>query len=202
MCGRYFMDEHELELREILAELNGRMPTAPVKTAGEVFPGDAAPVLAPDRARRPGVFAMRWGYTLPDGRRIINARSETAAERPLFRDGMARRRCVVPASHYFEWARRGRARTRYAVRAREGGMLRMAGVYRLEGDRPVFAILTRAPAPEIAFIHDRMPVLLPPSLTEAWLDAAADPGSILAQALREVAFEKSPGATEQLGMEL
>ena len=201
MCGRYYLERTTLLPHEAAALLNERFERA-VKLEGEVSPGDLAPVRAPNRRRQKAAFAMEWGYTLPDGRRVINARSETAGERPLFRDGMAHRRCVVPASRYFEWQRRGKGRARYAVWAKDGGPLCMAGVYRLEGRKAVFAILTREPAAEIAFLHDRMPVLLPENLADAWLDAANDPAELLRQALREVAFAPDPGETVQLGMEL
>ena len=117
---------------------------------------------------------MKWGYTLPDGKPVTNARSETAAEKPMFRDGMLNRRCLVPASNYFEWERRGRERVKYAIRPAGHPVLYMAGVYRMEGGRPVFAILTRAPAEPIAFIHDRMPVILPADAQAAWLDVRND----------------------------
>ena len=201
MCGRYYLERTTLLPHEAAALLNERFERA-VKLEGEVFPGDLAPVRAPNRRREKAAFAMEWGYTLPDGRRVINARSETAGEKPLFRDGMAHRRCVVPASRYFEWQREGKRRARYAVWAKDGGALCMAGVYRVEEGRAEFAILTRAPAEEIAFIHDRMPVLLPADLADAWLDAANDPKALLDQALREVAFAPDPGEAVQLGMEI
>ena len=202
MCGRYFMDEDDIELREIIAEVNRRLPNATVRASGEVRPADVAPVLAPDRRRRPSAFAMGWGYALPDGRRVINARSETAAEKPLFREGMAGRRCVVPASRYFEWERRSGARTKYAMGDAAGGLIYMAGLYRMEAGGPTFTILTRESAPNIAFIHDRMPVLLPKALVPAWLDPSADARPLLDGALTGVTFAKAPGEMEQLGMEL
>lgn len=113
---------------------------------------------------------MKWGYSLPDGKLIINARSETAAEKPLFRDGMFNRRCLVPATNYFEWEKRGKEKVKYAIRPSGNSMLYMAGIYRIENGRPVFSILTREPAEQIAFIHDRMPVILPDAEKDHWLD--------------------------------
>ena len=105
MCGRYYIAEEDCaaELQKIIEQLNRR--GAEVKT-GEIYPTDTVPVLANNKSMVITPFAMKWGYTLPDGKQIINARSETAADKPLFRDGMLQRRCLIPATNYFEWEKR------------------------------------------------------------------------------------------------
>lgn len=105
MCGRYYIAEEDCaaELQKIIEQLNRR--GAEVKT-GEIYPTDTVPVLANNKSMVITPFAMKWGYTLPDGKQIINARSETAADKPLFRDGMLHRRCLIPATNYFEWEKR------------------------------------------------------------------------------------------------
>lgn len=202
MCGRYRIDDEEtlIELRELISSFNRQRLGEGVKTGGEVFPSDTVPVVATSRARRPGVFPMTWGFALSNGRRIINARGETAREKPLFSESMASRRCVVPAGCYYEWTHAG-PRDKYAIRPREGAAW-MAGLYRLHEGRPAFVILTRPPAEEIAFIHDRMPVLLPRSRVLEWIDPGADPAPVLASALRAVRFERVPPAAEQTRMPL
>lgn len=184
MCGRYYIEEEDQteELARIIEEINRRSQAA-VKT-GEVFPGDAAPVLANNRRGEKASFAMRWGYALNKGT-VINARSETAREKPLFRDGMLSRRCLIPASHYFEWAKEGTARTKYALApgaAAPSGFFTMAGLYRIEPDAQSasFVVLTRPAGAGIAFIHDRMPAIVPENLRAAWLDPRADAREILA----------------------
>ena len=158
MCGRYYIapDEEEEDWEEIIAILQRRGET--VKT-GEIFPSDTVPVIANNRSMRPTPFAMRWGYLLPNGKRVINARSETAADRALFRDGMCQRRCLIPASTYFEWERKATGKVKYVIRPRQNGLMYMAGMYRGVDGRGEFSILTQAPAAEIRFIHDRMPVI-------------------------------------------
>ena len=100
MCGRYYIAEEDCaaELQKIIEQLNRR--GAVVKT-GEIYPTDTVPVLANNKSMVITPFAMKWGYTLPDGKQIVNARSETAADKPLFRDGMLQRRCLIPATNYF-----------------------------------------------------------------------------------------------------
>lgn len=181
MCGRFYIPENDTpeELQAIIDQLERRQG-APVRR-GEIRPADNAPVLARSRKNESAPFLMRWGYSL-GGRLVINARSETAASSPLFADGMKNRRCLIPAGHYYEWERRGRERIRYAIRPEGQQMLYLAGVYRFEGVQPVFSVLTRAPSEEIAFIHDRMPVILPGALAADWLSPASDAASLLAMA--------------------
>lgn len=205
MCGRYYINAgiDAEELREIMDAVNRRSRGDGVKTAGEVFPTDTVPVIARSRALAPSAFAMAWGYTLPDGRRVINARSESAEEKPLFRDGMRQRRCAIPASCYFEWERAGKDKAKYAIRPAGRGLMYMAGIYRLANGRAEFAILTRDPAEDIAFIHNRMPVLLPAERVAAWLDPRSSASELLKSAILQVGYERvGAGAAEQIGMEL
>ena len=196
MCGRYFIDEDDLaeELECILEELNRKNTPENLKTSGEIFPSDVVPVLANSRRQDVQPFAMRWGYSFPGGRPVINARAETAAEKPLFRDGMRQRRCLIPASSYFEWERRDGQKIRYAIRPAGAEMLYLAGVYHLENHDgavvPSFAILTQSAAPEIAFIHDRMPVILPPDCARDWLKVENRADEVLRHALQEMEFQQ------------
>ncbi len=134
MCGRYYIDDgiDADELQEIIDTVNRRSNADQVKTSGEVFPTDTVPIIANSRAMAPSAFAMSWGYSLPGGKRIINARSESAEEKPMFRDGMAQRRCAVPATNYFEWERVGKQKTKYAIRPAGSRLMYMVGIYRVE----------------------------------------------------------------------
>ena len=106
MCCRYYM-EMSPELRPIVEHakssrlyLNNIQRLAkPISTEGEIFPEALVPVLASDRAGHKRVFPMLWGYHVPGIRRpIVNARVESAGEKPSFRDSWAMHRCVIPAS--------------------------------------------------------------------------------------------------------
>ena len=190
MCGCYYLGDEDTEedMAEILEALNRRGALPALRTSGVILPTDVVPVLANDRALRPTPFAMAWGYTLLGGKRIINARSETAAAKPLFADGMARRRCLIPAKHYFEWEKRDGAKIKYAIRPSGSSRLWLAGLYRIEQGQPVFTILTRAPAAQIAFIHDRMPVMLSQEAGDDWLNLSLSAERVLMGALLDVSF--------------
>ena len=187
MCGRYYIAEEDsaAELQDIIEQLNRRGKE--VKT-GEIYPTDTVPILASNKSLIITPFAMKWGYTLPDGRLLINARSETAGEKALFQDAMCQHRCLIPATNYFEWEKRGRGKIKYAIRQADAGLLYMAGLYRVENGRAVFTILTRKPAEQIRFIHDRMPVILTSNAKQDWLNLDCDAAQTLAQACENVAF--------------
>ena len=188
MCGRIYIPEDAgiQMLRAIVDNLEHR--NVKVKT-GEVSPGDVAAVVASNRRREPQPFAMEWGYHLPNGKLVFNTRSETAAEKPMFADGMRQRRCLIPAAHYFEWERKAGGKTKYAIAPKAGEGFFLAGIYRMEAGKPVFSILTRSPAEEIAFIHDRMPVILPNEVTADWLNPDYRGDEILRAAITDMAYQ-------------
>lgn len=197
MCGRYYIEDEDVqeELLKIIEEVqrrtNASEKEAGLKTHGEIFPTDTVPVIANNRELRPVPFAMQWGYSLSDGKRIINARSEPAAEKPLFKDGMLQRRCLIPANGYYEWEKRDKEKIKYAIRPEGASLLYMAGIYRMEKGAPVFTILTREVAPGIAFIHDRMPVILAYDVRMDWLNPRLKTTDLLAHALVDMQFQRA-----------
>ena len=197
MCGRYRLsvENPSGDMQAMLDALNRRGAT--VKT-GEIFPGDTVPVIANSRLLVPAPFAMRWGYGTENGRRVINARSETAAEKPLFADGMKHRRCLVPASSYYEWMRRSREKTKYEISGELSPLLYMAGIYRLTDAGAEFSILTREPDASLSFLHDRMPVILPKACCGAWLDPSQNPHEVLSHAVTQLYAAPVPGQAETI----
>ena len=201
MCGRYYLPEEDLpeEWLRLLDTLGEAPEGVNAKTAGEIFPGDTVPVLANSRALKTRPFYMQWGYHMND-RLIFNARSETADEKPLFRDGALERRCLLPFAHYFEWEKRGEAlpdvnagkgpskKIRYQLHPRGENMAYLAGIYRLEKSGPVFCVLTRPAEEEIAFIHPRMPVMFSQNTAEEWIRRNGDYRELLLTACLDTEY--------------
>lgn len=199
MCCRYWTDESP-ELRPIVEEMN-RSPLmkkwqdkAKVKSYGEIFPTDVVPVIAPNRSGLRTVYPMKWGYS---GKSLLmNARSETAAEKPTFRDDWARHRCIVPASWYFEWEHYpgsdGKKHTgdKYMIHPKDCAVTWLCGLYRIENGLPVFVILTREPGEALRFLHDRMPLIMPEELVTEWIRPDRKPEELLPRALTDLDFEK------------
>ncbi len=131
---------------------------------------------------------MRWGYQLPDGKLIFNARSETAAQKTMFADGMRQRRCLVPADSYYEWQKTEQGKQKYVIAPSNANGFFLAGIYRIEQGRPVFSILTKDPVESIAFIHNRMPVILPNEAMSDWLNPRFNGAEIINHALSDISF--------------
>lgn len=193
MCGRYTVTVP-------LEQLAFRFGFDPAGPAGDLRPrynvAPAQEVLAvlPDGERRLPRL-LRWGL-IPSwakdpgiGARLINARIETVAEKPAFRQAVRRRRCLVPADGFIEWRRQGGRRDPFWFRLRSGEPFAFAGLWEVWTPQggPALAsctILTTAANALVAAIHDRMPVILPAEAEEDWLDPTA-PAEALLAALRE-----------------
>ena len=208
MCCRYYM-ELSPELRPYVEEarrspLMGRFAklNRSLVTEGEVRPTNVVPAIATSKAGDKTVFPMLWGFHLA-GRPapIINARVESAAEKPTFRDSFQSHRCLIPASYYYEWEHlttpAGKPKTgdKYRIQPKDARLTYLAGLYRIEDmngvSLPVFTVLTREPGESIRFIHNRMPVILPEEVLDDWIRPDADPTALLNTALTEMEYEKA-----------
>lgn len=154
MCGRYTVstEEEVIEIREIIHEINQRLVNTPehaLMKTGEICPTSIAPVLALEsQCVRPQL--MKWGFPKWQGSGvIINARAETAAQKPMFRSSLISRRCIVPSTGFFEWSHAPGKKEKYLLRLPDAPALYMAGLYntfRDEHRKPyaAYAILTTA----------------------------------------------------------
>jgi putative SOS response-associated peptidase YedK len=186
MCGRYFLDS-SIEALEIQFEAEFE-PAARALLAPRynIAPTTAVPVVVAAAGGGRLIVLHRWGL-VPGwakdpamGARLANARAETAAAKPAFRNAFRRGRCILPADGFYEW-QVGPDGTKqpYCFRAADGRPLGLAGLReRWEGPDGVLdtcTILTTAANELMAPIHDRMPVVLPPSAYAAWLDLSGGP---------------------------
>jgi putative SOS response-associated peptidase YedK len=106
---------------------------------------------------------------------MINARSETAATKPAFRDALKSRRCLIPADGFYEWMRTGKAKQPYCFEVNEGELFAFAGLWDRWRDASgewvkSCSILTTTPNSVTSAVHDRMPVILDPDGYDLWLD--------------------------------
>ena len=191
MCGRYFLDPVLAgeALRAFIEAIENRTSER-VKT-GELCPGDKALVIARARTGKSAPFLMRWGYKPAKGRMIINARSETAGDSPMFAGSMISRRCLIPATAYFEWEKTGEDKIKQQISPENEDRFYLAGLYRYEEGEPVCVVLTRDAAPSVSRIHDRMPVMLSGDAAKAWLNPQADARMALDQALNDMTFHEA-----------
>ena len=184
MCGRYLYNVDEKDLKNILESIersNSEQSISVSFAGGEIFPGNSVPVITAYETR-----FMIWGYpSLAEERRPhINARSETAAAKRTFSAAMTVRRCLIPASSYYEWkALCGKKqKEKYEFKLPDSEVMYMAGIYSLDNR---FAILTREATPPIAEIHNRMPVIIPESHIKMWLEGS---DGVLQETITELIF--------------
>ena len=201
MCCRYVLDLTEQELKQLVEDAAGsplmerfrRSEAGVFVSEGEVRPTNIAPAIAADRRGGQSVFPMRWGFTLAGrGSLLVNARVETAGEKASFREAWNSHRCVLPASHYFEWQHpEGSRAIKYAIRPQDTEITWLCGLYRIEAGLPVFVVLTSRASPDVASIHDRMPLILPKDCVHDWVDPKCRPEPLLRYALTRMMAQKA-----------
>jgi putative SOS response-associated peptidase YedK len=158
MCGRYALHANP----EVVALQFGLQGIPDFTARYNICPGTE--ILAVDH-RREARF-------LPWGTRFANARAETVAEKPAFRDAYRRFRCLVPASGFYEWQNIARTKRPWYVHPGDTALFGLAGFVALwQGKRSV-TLITIAPNPLMATIHDRMPVIVPAERYDEWLAGA------------------------------
>jgi putative SOS response-associated peptidase YedK len=176
MCARYVVERPE-DLGEHLAHVLGvKLPS--IAARHNVAPTQLVPVLpnvAPLRMQnfRWGLVP-RWAKDLKIGQRTINARAETLAEKPSFRDALRRRRCLVLADGFFEWVDEGGRKQPLLMRLKERKPFAFAGLWdewrSPDGEIvPTFTIVTTAANELLKPIHDRMPAILAPESYARWI---------------------------------
>ena len=177
MCCRYYYEDFEIELRELMkAEQVVRLSELPSPGSArrDVYPSQAAVVIhgnGPEDCSQSGIIGaseMRWGFSNPVKKGlIINARAETAREKITFADSIAKRRCVIPASGFYEWDPH---KAKFRFTAPDGGLLLFAGFYREEHGTPRYTILTTSANGSMIKVHDRMPVMIGRDEIRPWIE--------------------------------
>ncbi len=185
MCGRYQLS---LPLEE-LESLFDSPASAEFDARYNIAPTQPVPIVRLRRGQR-HIDTVHWGL-VPEwamdrsmAARMINARSETVAEKPSFRESFRYRRCLIPATGFYEWHTENRTKTPYLVTVKSQKVYAMAGIWsRWTGSGGSYescAILTTQAAHKISHIHERMPVILHPSRYDMWLGQNSSKQSLLA----------------------
>ena len=204
MCTRFYVEPDTEEIRDIIAEvqksqLSGKFIKAgsAILTSGEIRPTNVVPVIAPGKNGEKAAFPMKWGFQIPKRSLIVNARTETAAEKPTFKEAWEKHRCIIPASWYYEWehlignAGQKKNGDKYMIQPRGSSMTWLAGLYRIEDGLPVFTVLTKEPTEELRRIHDRMPLIFPKDLIDDWIRPDTNPKDLLQYAVSDLVAEKA-----------
>ncbi len=186
MCGRFIL---LTDLAAIVERFDVGETALASLPAGDLLPGQAIPVVIREGENR--LVFFRWGL-IPSwakdpavGRKMINARAETLAQKPSFREALQRRRCLIPADGFYEWRGEKGQRTAVRFRLRSGEPFGFAGLYETwntPAGEPLSTctIVTTASNALVASVHDRMPVILSGERMGLWLDPSVrDPAALL-----------------------
>ena len=176
MCGRFT----SLLSPELLVDLYGVPTPQELEFRYNIAPTQKVLAVRQDASGGRYLSAVRWGLVPPwakelsIGSKMINARCESVMERPAFRQALRTRRCIVPASGFYEWATTADGRIPHYITMRDGSPFSFAGIWESWADPDghdveTCAILTTAANSLIETIHDRMPVILHPTEFDLWL---------------------------------
>ena len=179
MCGRYHFSFDLMDEVAGLAEgAKWRLELGLMDK--DIHPGDTAPVIAAGaddgklQIRRQG-----WGLPAPGGKGLVfNARSESVTEKPMFREGIGRRRAAIPVSWFYEW---NKCKEKYSFARGGAGVLFLAGFSTVYEDGEHFVILTTEANPSVAPVHSRMPLVLEKEQVRDWILHSSSTGELLAQ---------------------
>jgi putative SOS response-associated peptidase YedK len=197
MCSRYFLDaDGHVIAYAFRVPVDGR-----IRKRFNIAPSQEAPIvrIGGDGARE--VAMLRWGLVPPwakdpsGGSRMINARSETAATKPAFREPFRSRRCAIPASGFYEWTGDPRRRVPHAITVEGRPLIAFAGLWECWKDaagNPLesYTILTTAANRFVSGMHDRMPAILAEEDVDTWLAGSAEDAGKVIRPYPEVAMRE------------
>ncbi len=198
MCGRFSLS---VPVSDLVALFGIEIETV-VAPRFNIAPTQQVAVVraAPEMGKRELAF-LYWGL-IPSwakdptiGSKLTNARSETVAEKPSFRAAFKKRRCLIPATGFYEWKRAGKSKQPFYIHMRDGAPFALAGLWE-RWERPEgasiesSAILTTSPNAVMEPIHDRMPVIVDPKDYQLWLDPQVSDAERLRPLLGPYAPEK------------
>ena len=184
MCGRYSL----VQTDNIAARFDIQQEQLSLLPRYNVAPSQSMPVVVRNSPNR--LVEMQWGL-IPSWSKApraqfstINARAETVMKSPVFRGPFKSRRCLVPASGFYEWQRTSNGKQPFCIRLKGDELFAFAGLYDVWHDAEgnelhSYTVITTAPNDLVAPIHNRMPVILHRDDEDVWLDKAAEPARLM-----------------------
>jgi putative SOS response-associated peptidase YedK len=177
MCGRFTLrvPSHKLIEQFGLEMARPDEPWDAIVPRYNIAPSQTILAVRPSANGRE-LVSMKWGFvpawaTHAKGA-MINARSESAASKPTFRDAFRKRRCLIPADGFYEWKKSGRRKEPYHIRLTDGQLFAFVGLWETWHGQDTCTILTTTANQLVASLHDRMPVILDPEDYSRWLDSS------------------------------
>jgi putative SOS response-associated peptidase YedK len=196
MCGRFVLAS---TASTISREFGLEHTPFSIQPNYNIAPSQPVIIIVSDGARQ--LMESRWGF-IPSwardpaiGHRMINARSETIAEKPAFREAFKKQRCLIPSDGFYEWRKKRGGKVPLFIHLKNGEPFGFAGLYNIwtspEGDSiSTCTIITTTANKLLEPVHDRMPVIIPKDKRDMWLDPAVHDNNILLPLLKPFSSEE------------
>lgn len=171
MCGRYAL---EADIDELIERYKAIVLDSNFNSKTEIFPTNTVPIVR--QVDNIQIDNLKWGFMPSFAKKpLINARAETVDIKPTFKESFFNRRCIIPATNFFEWEKVDDKKVKRSIKIMEEKIFSMAGLYNSffdkEGNKyEAFTILTTRANQSMEHIHDRMPVIIPKEAEDIWLD--------------------------------
>jgi len=201
MCGRFALDQEMDDLISAFAAQHNRFPQWLPRW--NIAPGATIPIVLERTRGVREIGPARWSLVPSWSKEIttkyptFNARSETAAHKPTFRNSLSHHRCVIPATGFYEWAQRAGTRTPHWIERRDNAVINFAGLFSWWEDpqtrisHATTTILTRDSSGPLVDLHDRMPVFVTSEEIEPWLNPENQEGEELLMEISESTKKRS-----------
>ena len=166
MCCRFLL---ESEVEDLVARYNAEYSLGEYKS-GEIFPSENVLTVTKSN-NKTIIMPMKWGFPMYKSKKlIINARTETVDERPMFKSPFEVKRCIIPANSFFEWKTKDNKKNKHKISVNDDKIFSMGGIY----NNNSFVILTMDASPKMKTVHNRMPLILKREEEELWINIDTD----------------------------
>jgi putative SOS response-associated peptidase YedK len=170
MCGRYSLHSNP----EVVALMFGLSEVPAYQPRYNIAPASQVLIARQEGGLRAAAMVKwglvpRWAKDPAMGARMNNARAETVAEKPSFREAYRKRRCLIPASGFYEWKLENGLKQPYYIHPADGELFAFAGLWEQWNDLQTCAIITTDANEKMAAVHERMPVIVSPAEYSSWL---------------------------------
>lgn len=171
MCGRFMLD---VDIKEVLKHYRIEKVGVNDYKKGDIYPSERTPIVVDDEGT--GLRLAKWGFPLENTKKlVINARSESIADKPMFKDSFYSRRCIVPANLFYEWKEENKEKIKHEIYLPEKNLISLGGIFKYtvnnEGHKELsFVIITNESNQYMKDIHSRMPLIIRDEDLDYWLD--------------------------------
>ncbi|MFA7627031.1 MAG: SOS response-associated peptidase [Candidatus Kapaibacterium sp.] len=179
MCGRFALTATTKDIERLVPAIQIKTDVSPMRN---ISPTSFIAIITDEHGycldRAKWGLIPSWAKDISISNKLFNARSETIHEKPSFKKSFEKRRCLIPATEFFEWKKDGNSKQPYSISMKDDSIFCFGGIWDIwrKGDETIYSttIITTLPNLLVADIHDRMPVIIRPDMYETWIGKDTD----------------------------